>query len=1730
MFRRRRLALLASLGCAVMLGGSGITEEARASHCVITPALGKVTIGQGLPYTRLIRGKETLVKAYLRLPSTLPSCAGTAPAIKVVGASLRLKNGTNALSGVTPELLPDAIGALVTSKTTALNQPADPRFIIRGSQFPPAGSNITGTWTANVDITIQYQSRGRSSGGTPDAFTATQSVTFSNAISNAVSGQAKALRILAVPMATPLSATQTSTLEQAMTALSGMYPVFDNSGSASGQPRVGVLPTTQGGIRYAINNPGIVDLTGLTDPVKGWCGSNTNYPPIQSQIQAYENAWNDANTTDNDVDRAVGVVPDTSSTGLRLSSGAADGCYEGFTVTNTRQAWIRLIPDSATGGASMSGSLLAMESCHTFDCTQSSATRHSLYTNADNLVGLADLAFNPLTWSWMSDDRTAMRFTAPGWNNATTVFERGDFDYLLCGLGGGGTSCPAAGTGTLTGVPAGDVFVLDGTTDGQTRITATECSATVSNCVVNSHGSNRLPQTTAAATSQFRWIQEGAGGAQLSNLGVPVRSVHSGHGETQDVGPGAIGVFSFAFPLNAGTTKVKLVNNATSPPTVLYESSKTAAPTVTGVTIVEGQPPILTAVRRSPSPPPSVRHLAPSNPHPLAVLAAPRRMAQTEDGLGGAYGDSAVFEALLATYEVNSNADPGDGTCDDTCTLRDAILAANANPGLDTISFGLPALGDHTITPTSALPTITDAVVIDATTQAGSRIELNGSSSGGGNGLVVGAGSSTVRGLVINRFGGNGIVLQTSGGNVIEGNYIGTDVAGDADLGNGQNGILVTTSANTIGGTTAGARNVLSGNGVDGVQISGAGATGNKVEGNFIGTNAAGAGAIGNTFQGVSILGASGNTIGGTAAGARNVLSGNSVDGVEIVGAAATANNVAGNYIGTNAAGTAPLANGFEGVGIIDGSSNVIGGTSAAARNVISGNSRFGVGIFNASATGNRVEGNFIGTNAGGTAAVGNAGGVFIQNASAANTVGGEAAGAGNLISGNAAHGIQTAGAVGTKVHGNLIGTDVNGTADLGNVREGVRIEGGSGATIGGTTTAARNVISGNNGHGVLLYNTTGATVQGNYAGTNVTGTAAIGNGLDGIGVDGGSNNTIGGTAAGAGNLASGNTSQGIAVFGVDFPSTTGNVVQGNMVGTNAAGTGTIGNGRDGIRMHNASNTTVGGTAAGAANVVTGNSAHGITVFATGAGTATGNRLSGNSVFSNGGLGIDLGRNGVTANDVGAPPDLDSGANNLQNFPDLTDASTRTAGTIVDGTLGSTPSTTFTLEFFASSTCDPSGFGEGKTFLGSKSVTTAAGGSVSFNFSTTTPIGATDFVTATATDPSGNTSEFSGCKQVTALPPPGTFVAKVQATDADNPADTRATCYIDWGGVKYVGAVGVSPSSVSGNNVTFECPFELSALGATDAGTAHVSVLVDDRFSQTTFNSVAEANVESDRKPPVPSIAAPSPALDNPPADAKIPEYLQHESIVLQGSGWDPEDKHLSQAALTWTSDLITGVPSLSGEDAIIRPPEPAGFSVGLHTITLTVVDTDNNAHSKVATVRIVADGDHDGIRADLDPATCNPFTSGDNDPFNAALDLDGDGVPQFDEVYTENGPCEAEDSYSANIDFDPDNLQRSASGTPITIKVRVPYRSVSEIVGSSVMISKIIYVDANGQVAEFSPNQPTASWSAQGADGLAKFDRPAFVATLNSLGIANQRILIEVSGTFTDGKTWLGRDATNVK
>jgi hypothetical protein len=249
---------------------------------------------------------------------------------------------------------------------------------------------------------------------------------------------------------------------------------------------------------------------------------------------------------------------------------------------------------------------------------------------------------------------------------------------------------------------------------------------------------------------------------------------------------------------------------------------------------------------------------------------------------------SVLLTAPMATLTVTNTSDGGAGS------LRQAILDANANPGLDEIRFTIGS-GAQAIAPASALPTITDPVVIDGTTQPGFAgtpiIELDGSKAGLASGLTIAAGHSTVRGLVINRYGGDGIELVMGGGNIIEGCFIGTDVSGTADLGNAGSGVFINSSpGNTIGGTTLEATNVISGNDEHGVFISGSGATRNQVLGNFIGTRADDANPLGNAGDGVFITAAaSNNIIGGTISGADNIIAFNGDNGVFVADGAGNA-------------------------------------------------------------------------------------------------------------------------------------------------------------------------------------------------------------------------------------------------------------------------------------------------------------------------------------------------------------------------------------------------------------------------------------------------------------------------------------------------------------------------------------------------------------------------------------------------------------------------------------------------------------------------------------------------------------------------------------------------------------------------------------------------------------------------------------------------------------------------
>ncbi len=435
------------------------------------------------------------------------------------------------------------------------------------------------------------------------------------------------------------------------------------------------------------------------------------------------------------------------------------------------------------------------------------------------------------------------------------------------------------------------------------------------------------------------------------------------------------------------------------------------------------------------------------------------------------------------TITVNSTSDivANDGAC----TLREALINANNDnqtgstdcargTGTDMIAFNIPGAGPHTISPLSPLPVIYDQIIIDGTTQPGAscttlgglKIELSGAGAGGGESpLYILGGYSTVRGLVINRFLGDGVLLHGLGGSTVSCNYIGTDVAGTTDLGNGRVGVRSFNSPNNlIGGTAVGAGNLLSGNNEGGVILSQAHATSNLIQGNYIGTDVTGTAAIGNSAYGVLItVNANGNKVGGTTTDTRNVISGNGGTGVYIQ---TSSNTVQGNYIGTNAAGTSDLGNGFVGIELSDNTTgNLIGGPTANARNVVSGNDVAGIYINNTN--NHTVQNNFVGTNAAGTAALGNTdNGIVIINGSN-NLIGG--AGAGNVSSANV-RGLYIAGnAFSNLIKGNYFGTNATGTAALGNQRGIMVTDGASNNQIGGTAAGEGNLISGNTATGLLM-------------------------------------------------------------------------------------------------------------------------------------------------------------------------------------------------------------------------------------------------------------------------------------------------------------------------------------------------------------------------------------------------------------------------------------------------------------------------------------------------------------------------------------------------------------------------------------------------------------------------------------------------------------------------------------
>ncbi len=338
----------------------------------------------------------------------------------------------------------------------------------------------------------------------------------------------------------------------------------------------------------------------------------------------------------------------------------------------------------------------------------------------------------------------------------------------------------------------------------------------------------------------------------------------------------------------------------------------------------------------------------------------------------------AAYQGVLNTFVVSNTNATGVGS------LHQAILDANANSGVtDTITFNIAGAGPHVISLSGALPVITDTIIIDGTTEpdfsyAGDGsprpvVVLDGATAGLADGIVLGAGSggSEIRGLVIQNFQNDGILVQ-SGNNLIAGNILGLQsdgvtIAGNNLVGAGLHGnIRIESANNTVGGLTPADRNIISGGGFSGVVLFGAGATGNQIRGNFIGTDISGTLARGNNQEGIEIQDASGNTIGGTVTGARNIISANGSDGMEIDNG--DNNIIQGNYIGTDVTGTVMLGNVRDGIDINenvgDGATgNLIGGTDPRAANLIAGNGMFGIEVRDAPTINNTILGNSIHNN-----------------------------------------------------------------------------------------------------------------------------------------------------------------------------------------------------------------------------------------------------------------------------------------------------------------------------------------------------------------------------------------------------------------------------------------------------------------------------------------------------------------------------------------------------------------------------------------------------------------------------------------------------------------------------------------------------------------------------------------------------------------------------------------------
>lgn len=706
--------------------------------------------------------------------------------------------------------------------------------------------------------------------------------------------------------------------------------------------------------------------------------------------------------------------------------------------------------------------------------------------------------------------------------------------------------------------------------------------------------------------------------------------------------------------------------------------------------------------------------------HWLNRFRSPRRSSKLRQGRRPATRISTIGaledRVLLATFTVLNTADSGDGS------LRAAIEDANGTAGGDNVEFAIPGTGTHTIAVESPLPALTERVTLDGWSQSGHvaapLIVLNGKLAGSGSGIEVRAADVTVRGFVIQDFDGDGINVSGVTNTIIQGNYIGTTVAGDAAAGNSGAGLrlLGGTRGVTLGNDgqvsteiiaaqnveAERERNIISGN-QSGIVAEGQSTTGNNIQGNYIGTDVTGQIAIPNADFGIHFEDTAANFVGGTSVELRNVISGNGRDGIRIE-AGSQQQEISGNYIGVAADGSTPLGNVNNGITIrgdflrgenptivytidVSGStSSSFGGTPVGD---VNSDSRIN-SILDAELAGFiALTEELISLGSGDNTSVG-----IVVFASSAASLDMDPDLTGLQYSAKAA-----------------ADEDGNGVSDVIDILRGIRV---GHANVGSSTSFADGIDSSTTAFQNLSFQNSSANlifVSDGFA----NGSQSLNfNGLNSLGVQR--------TAIGIGSGASLTQLQTIDSNAVRTTST--DEFTGRLLSVLGGGLG----------PSSATQIVVGGTGADSGNIIAYNGGSGVNV-----GTLN-NRILGNSIHTNGGLGIDLVPNGVNLND---PGDQDAGANRRTNYPTVTNVRNSSSGFRVDGFLSAMPNSTYRIEVFGNELADSSGYGEGKHFLGTFDVSTDQNGQVTISEDMTESLSGLRFLSMTATDSSGNTSEFS---------------------------------------------------------------------------------------------------------------------------------------------------------------------------------------------------------------------------------------------------------------------------------------------------------------------------------------------------------------------------------------------------